>query len=89
MFDNMEGLIEVLRAYMIWICLSILIQREAALHQPVLPCTSALGFFQQMLKMCFRALSIDVIVLSTQGFPTPTDQRHCVNSRSIKFQNKE
>ncbi|EIE20532.1 methionine sulfoxide reductase B [Coccomyxa subellipsoidea C-169] len=28
-------------------------------------------------------------VFEGEGFPNPTDQRHCVNSRSIKFQSKE
>ncbi|CAL8464990.1 g4525 [Coccomyxa elongata] len=28
-------------------------------------------------------------VFEGEGFKTPTDQRHCVNSRSIKFQSKE
>ena len=28
-------------------------------------------------------------VFEGEGFPTPTDQRHCVNSVSIKFKNGE
>lgn len=28
-------------------------------------------------------------VFKGEGFPTPTDERHCVNSVSIKFEGKQ
>lgn len=34
--------------------------------------------------MC-AALLLLCVLLQGEGFPTPTNERHCVNSASIKF----
>ena len=39
------------------------------------------GTCKQQIKQSY--LPDETVVM--QGFPTPTDQRHCVNSKSLKF----
>ena len=37
-------------------------------------------------SMSQKSLWLNSSCMHLQGFPTPTDQRHCVNSKSIKFE---
>ena len=50
--------------------------------------TLLLGGLECFAKIYGELVHETDMLLPLQGFRTPTDARHCVNSRSLKFQAK-